>query len=222
MTDLWRSTHAAASFSKGGCQGAGLDFDGSPRWTNVGTALQAIEESGEGPSAPPQIRQPRAKAFTDAVPRPFRQKGGTLGCISPHPSDLLASAATPRHPAQAGVRQKGLDNMKQISTGAGLVALSVGMVATALITTQDMGARAHASSSPLTSAPSCVNAFFETEVHWGQNFRVPYTVWSDGTVMGFRPYSKNPETGVVDFKFWRARVSYSDARAQWDGYILNP
>ena len=33
------------------------------------------------------------------------------------------------------IRQEGLNNMKQISTGAGLVALSIGMVATAFIAT---------------------------------------------------------------------------------------
>lgn len=43
-------------------------------------------------------------------------------------------------------RKVGVHDMKQISTGAGLVALSVGMVATALIATQHEGGEAYAQS----------------------------------------------------------------------------
>ena len=80
--------------------------------------------------------------------------------------------------ARPGVRQKGLDNMKQISTGAGLVALSVGMVATAFVATHRSGGEAFAQ---VTSgdrrivaqgvyAASTQNGY---PGHWG------YRVWSD-------------------------------------------
>jgi hypothetical protein len=50
-----------------------------------------------------------------------------------------------------GFRQKGLDNMKQISTGAGLVALAVGMVATALFATHRDSTQASAQSTERTA-----------------------------------------------------------------------
>jgi hypothetical protein len=110
--------------------------------------------------------------------------------------------------------------MKQISTGAGLLGLGLCMVATALIITHDMGAQAYASSAFQGSSPSCVAAYEKTEIHWGKKFEVTYTVWSDGTIMGWRPYSKS-EHGV-DWKYWRDRVGYSAAEALPNGYIISP
>jgi len=75
-----------------------------------------------------------------------------------------------------GFRQKGLDNMKQISTGAGLVALSVGMVATAFIATHRRGDEAFAQSTGgerrIVSA-SVIN---------NTNALYAYRIWSDNAI----------------------------------------
>ena len=82
-----------------------------------------------------------------------------------------------------GHRQKGLDNMKQISTGAGLVALSVGMVATAIIAThrgngqafaQGTGTERRIVSAGVYGAAGGVHGL-NAGGHWA------FRVWSDNT-----------------------------------------
>jgi hypothetical protein len=62
----------------------------------------------------------------------------------------------------AGVRQKDLENMNQIGTGAGLVALSVGMVATAIIATHPVGTGAFAEEQASIAPQSSRVAGFVT------------------------------------------------------------
>jgi hypothetical protein len=85
-----------------------------------------------------------------------------------------------------GIRQKGLDNMKQISTGAGLVALSVGMVATAFIVSQRGGSEAFAqgtgterrivSAGILQSGVPTTNSLQIYTSIWA------YRIWSDNAI----------------------------------------
>lgn len=87
---------------------------------------------------------PHRAAFPSR-PKPVMQAlEGPQGEVWPFKRFPVCGDAFPWHPCPAGFRQKGLDNMKQISTGAGLVALSVGMVATAFIATHRSGSEAFA------------------------------------------------------------------------------
>jgi hypothetical protein len=83
--------------------------------------------------------------------------------------------------ATPGVRQKGLDNMKQISTGAGLVALSVGMVATAFIAAHRGGSEAFAQ---VTGGDRRVVSSFVREGPGSQNGMpvFAYRIWSDNAI----------------------------------------
>jgi hypothetical protein len=74
-----------------------------------------------------------------------------------------------------GVRQKGLDNMKQISTGAGLVALSVGMVATAFIATHRGGSEAFAQGTGGDRRIVSAGVY-------GTNPVTGYRIWSDNAI----------------------------------------
>jgi len=74
-----------------------------------------------------------------------------------------------------GVRQKGLENMKQISTGAGLVALSVGMVATAFIATHRGSGEAFAQGTGTERRIVAAGVY-------GTNPLVAYRIWSDNAV----------------------------------------
>ncbi len=86
----------------------------------------------------------------------------------------------------AGFRQKGLDNMKQISTGAGLVALSVGMVATAFIATHRSGGEAFAQGTG--SERRIVSAWVESVSNSQPNsletyaWHYAFRIWSDNTI----------------------------------------
>jgi hypothetical protein len=72
-----------------------------------------------------------------------------------------------------GVRQKGLDNMKQISTGAGLMALGVGMVATALIATH------RGTNEAFAQAPTSPRTIVAAGVHSTTTDLWMYRIWSD-------------------------------------------
>ena len=87
----------------------------------------------------------------------------------------LASGAVLGHYGAAGVRQKGLDNMKQISTGAGLVALSLGMVATAFIATHRGSGEAFAQGTGGDRRIVSAGVYIAGSEHWG------YRIWSDNT-----------------------------------------
>ena len=78
--------------------------------------------------------------------------------------------------ARPGVRQKGLDNMKQISTGAGLVALSVGMVATAFIATH------RGSGEAFAQGTGGDRRIVSASVLADQGRYVAYRIWSDNSV----------------------------------------
>jgi hypothetical protein len=77
-----------------------------------------------------------------------------------------------------GVRQKGLDNMKQISTGAGLLGLGVCMVATAFIATHRGSGEAFAQGTGTERRIVAQGVYLDSNSqvgssHWG------YRVWSD-------------------------------------------
>ena len=114
---------------------------------------QARAKSPElDPARGVRICRPRAKRVLDVVPAGIRHfgqpPGGSRGArtqsVTPTRRISLASPDSLVHPFRAGFRQKGLDNMKQISTGAGLLGLGVCMVATAFIVTQRGGSQAFA------------------------------------------------------------------------------
>ncbi len=66
--------------------------------------------------------------------------------------------------------------MKQISTGAGLVALSVGMVATAFIVSQRGGSEAFAQGT------GTERRIVSAGVHQSANHLVAYRIWSDNAI----------------------------------------
>jgi hypothetical protein len=83
-----------------------------------------------------------------------------------------------------GVRQKGLDNMKQISTGAGLVALSVGMVATAFVATHRGSGEAFAQGTGGERRIVAAGVVVGGPSGWGDSIApvIAYRIWSDNAV----------------------------------------
>ena len=80
-----------------------------------------------------------------------------------------------------GVRQKGLDNMKQISTGAGLLGLGVCMVATAFIATHRGSGEAFAQVTG--GERRIVAASVVSTAHPnGLPLLVAYRIWTDNAV----------------------------------------
>jgi len=80
-----------------------------------------------------------------------------------------------------GVRQKGLESMKQISTGAGLVALSVGMVATAFIATHRGSGEAFAQVTGGERRIVSAGVYIGTGAY-GFWPHFAYRIWSDNTI----------------------------------------
>jgi hypothetical protein len=101
-----------------------------------------------------------------------------------------------------GVRQKGLDNMKQISTGAGLVALSVGMVATAFVATHRNGGEAFAQ---VTGGERRIVSAGVVTTGAG-HFLTAYRIWSDNAidlrVLGQASTGWNPAVNPTAWEFW--------------------
>jgi hypothetical protein len=109
------------------------------------------------------------------------------------------------HPYVAGgYRQKGLDNMKQISTGAGLLGLGVCMVATAFIASQRGGSEAFAQGTGTERRIVSASVFPMRTPYNGQDVLVSTRLWSDNgldaKVVGY-PYV---DTGDNPFRVsWR-------------------
>ena len=115
---------------------------------------------------------------------PGGSRGVRTQSVTPTHRISLASPDSLVHSFRAGFRQKGLDNMKQISTGAGLVALSVGMVATAFIATQRGGSEAFAQGTggERRIVASSVYAVGTSNGTAGYAEHFAYRIWSDNTI----------------------------------------
>jgi len=84
-----------------------------------------------------------------------------------------------------GVRQKGLDNMKQISTGAGLLGLGVCMVATAFIATHRGSGEAFAQGTGGERRIVSTSVFPFSSAGYmgvGGQFLVSQRTWSDNAI----------------------------------------
>ncbi len=80
-----------------------------------------------------------------------------------------------------GVRQKGLDNMKQISTGAGLLGLGVCMVVTAFIATHRSGGEAFAQGTGTERRVVFANVN-SVPLQPGVVGHYAYRMWSDNAI----------------------------------------
>jgi hypothetical protein len=113
----------------------------------------------------------------------------------------LAAAESRGIMHRPGVRQKGLDNMKQISTGAGLVALSVGMVATAFIATHRGSGEAFAQ---VTGGERRIVSAGVVPVN---SWIVAYRIWSDNAVdlrnLGVAAETNTPGNGFIRWPQWQ-------------------
>ena len=78
--------------------------------------------------------------------------------------------------ARPGVRQKGLDNMKQISTGAGLLGLGVCMLGTAFIATH------RGSGEAFAQVTGGERHIVSANVMMNGNYFVAWRMWSDNAI----------------------------------------
>ena len=102
--------------------------------------------------------------------------------------------------------------MKQISTGAGLVALSVGMVATAFITSH------RGSGEAFAQVTGTERRIVSSGVHQSNGYLVAYRIWSDNAIDLRNLGYAGSEYSVGQLGFYRMNVPWFTADNGTSGF----